>query len=295
MTFRLGGRDRRRAIGVLCTFLVAAAFAGCAKKERAAKSVATRVVSLSPSTTETMYAIGAESLLVGRSRYCDYPPAVLALPQVGGYVDPNLEAILGLRPDLVIGARGPAGQTITERLAAQGASTYFPETESIAAIDAMIRELGKRTGHDAEAAKVVADLDAREDAITKTASAAPKVRVVLVFGLEPIVVAGPKSFPDEMLARAGAVNAITEGTTYPVVGIERIIALDPDLVLNAAMGEARGTERITAGAAGWREVRAVKEGHVIGITDESVLRPGPRVADGIRTIAHAVHPSLSLP
>lgn len=242
-----------------------------------------------------MFAIGAGAQLVGRSRYCDYPPAALALPQVGGYVDPNLEAILALTPDLVVGARGPTGEAIRGQLQEHGADSFFPETESLAQIDAMIRELGARTGHAEEAAHVIAELDAHEDAITRAASADAKTRVLLVFGLEPIVVAGPHGFPDEMLARAGAANVVTEGSAYPVLGIERVIALDPDLVLNAAVAEAHGAERITKDAPGWREVRAVKEGHVVALTDESVLRPGPRVADGLRVIAHAIHPALALP
>jgi len=242
-----------------------------------------------------MFAIGAAPQLVGRSRYCDYPPQALALPQVGGYVDPNLEAILALKPDLVVGARGPTGEAIRGQLLAHGADAFFPETETLAQIDAMIRELGTRTGHTDEAARTVAAIDAREDAVTRAAGSFPKVRVVLVFGLEPIVVAGPHSFPDEMLARAGGANVVTEGTTYPVLGIERVIALDPDLVLNAAVAEAHGAQRITREAPGWSEVRAVKEGHVVALTDEAVLRPGPRVAEGLATIARAIHPSLTLP
>ncbi|MFO0734418.1 MAG: helical backbone metal receptor [Labilithrix sp.] len=97
-----------------------------------------RIVSLSPSTTEATFAVGAGSRMVGRSRYCNYPAEVLKLPQVGGYVDPSFEAILGLRPSLVVGARGPAGSAIAEKLEAHGIKTYFPPTETFAQIDEMI-------------------------------------------------------------------------------------------------------------------------------------------------------------
>ena len=100
---------------------------------------------------------------------------------------------------------------------------------------------------------------------------------------------------DEMLERAGGVNAVTEGDGYPTLGMERVISLDPDVVLNAAMAEAHGGERITADSPGWSSVRAVKTGHVVGLDDEAVLRPGPRVADGLRTVAHALHPGAALP
>jgi iron complex transport system substrate-binding protein len=281
-----------RGLAVALLFAVAA----CSRTHTAPTAkVAARVVSLSPSTTETLFAIGAGGAVVGRSHFCDYPPEVRKLPDVGGYVDSNFESILVLAPDLVVGARGPSGRGLVDRLEARGIATYFPESDSLAAIDAMIAGVGERTGHVAEAQKVVADLDAREAAIASAVASEAKPRVLLVFGLEPVVVAGPSTFADEMLRRAGAVNAIAEGVGYPTLGMERVISLDPDVVLNAAMAESHGAQRIAADSPGWASVRAVKAGHVVGLDDEAVLRPGPRVADGLRTLAHAIHPNVALP
>ena len=254
-----------------------------------------RVVSLSPSTTETLFVIGAGPRVVGRSRYCDWPPEVTKLPQIGGYVDPSYEAILALRPDLVTGARGPAGAAMSERLEARGIKTYLPRTESFAEISAMILGLGERTGHMAEAQAKVTALDAQVAAIEKATASLPRRRVLLVFGLEPVSVAGPGSFADEMIRRAGGINAVTEGGGYPTLGIERVITIDADVVLNAAMAEAHGNERIRKDTPGWSKVRAVVEGHVVPLTDESVLRPGPRVGDGLTVLARAIHPDLALP
>lgn len=248
-----------------------------------------RIVSLSPSTTEATFAVGAGSRMVGRSRYCNYPAEVLKLPQVGGYVDPSFEAILGLRPSLVVGARGPAGSAIAEKLEAQGIKTYFPPTETFAQIDEMILGVGARTGHDADAKREIDRLHARIDEVSKSAADKPRRRVVLVFGLAPISVAGPGSFADEMLQHVNAENAVKEGGAYPTVGVERILALDPEVVINAAMMEERSAERLNAGAPGWSAVRAVKEGRVRTITDEAVLRPGPRLGEGLRLLADAVH------
>ena len=256
---------------------------------------ATRIVSLSPSTTEALFAIGAGPLVVGRSRYCDYPPEVEALPQIGGFVDPSYEAILALRPDLVTGARGPAGAGLRDKLAARGIETFLPNTESLAEIDAMMLGLGERTHHEAEAKAKVAAIDAQVAAIAKAVLGKPRPRVLLVFGLEPISVAGPGGFPDEMIKRAGGTNAVTEGSSYPTLGVERVITLDPEVVLNAAMAEAHGVDRIAKDTPGWSKVRAVAEGRVQRITDEAILRPGPRIGDGLRTMAHAIHPEATLP
>lgn len=285
----------KRFAGLVVVLAVAFAVAGCSKKQVATGgSTANRVVSLSPSTTETLYAIGAGDKLVGRSRYCDFPPEVLKLPQVGGYVDPSFEAILALQPDLVTGARGPAGTAITERLEARGVRTYFPETESFDAIAQMMLGLGDRTGHAEDAKTAVDRMKARVQAV-EAAVAGAKKSVLLVFGVAPLVVAGPTSFADEMLRRAGGRNVVTTGGGYPTVDMEHVIALDPDVIVNAVMAEERSQVRITAESPGFAHVRAVREGHVVAITDESVLRPGPRVGDGLATLARAIHPEKTIP
>jgi iron complex transport system substrate-binding protein len=277
---------------LLLIFLMALA---CSKTSPSAKGKAERIVSLSPSTTESVFAVGAGPRLVGRSRYCDYPTEVTKLPQVGGYVDPSFEAILALRPDLVVGARGPAGSAIADKLEARGIKTYFPETESFASIDTMILGVGERTDR-ADAAK--AEVNALHERITKIETAVaklPKTRVLLVFGLAPISVAGPSSFSDEMIRRAGGANVVTEGGAYPTLGVERVITLDPDVVINAAMMEERAKERLRKDAPEWAHVRAVQNDRVSVLADESVLRPGPRIAHGLALLARALHPEAAIP
>ncbi|HVH44988.1 MAG TPA: helical backbone metal receptor [Labilithrix sp.] len=269
--------------------------AGCTKNRPAPKGgPAQRIVSLSPSTTEAVFAVGAGARMVGRSRYCDYPREVTALPQVGGYVDPSFEAILALRPDLVVGARGPAGSAIAEKLEAHGIATFFPPTESFEAIDAMLLGIGERTAQAASARAVIDSVHSGIAAVEHATAPMPKTRVLVVFGLEPLSVAGPSSFPDEMIRRAGGANVITEGGAYPTIGIERVLALDPDVIVNAAMMEERASERLRKDAPGWSRVRAVQSGHVSTITDEAALRPGPRIAEGLALLARALHPEAHI-
>jgi iron complex transport system substrate-binding protein len=286
------GPPSRRAATLL--FIACALFVAC-QRSAARGTVTRRIVSLSPSTTEAMVAIGGRDELVGRSRYCDFPPDVTALPQVGGFVDPNFEAIVALHPDLVVGARGPAGRQITDRLEALGIKTYFPETESLDGIDAMILGLGTRTGHDKGAVDVVGSIRTKEAAVRAKLEGVVHPRTLLIFGLGPIVAAGPGGFPDEMLRSAGATNVVTAGGAYPTLGMEHILALAPDLILDASMQESKGELRITKDTPGWGELRAVKEGRVVALRDEAILRPGPRVPEGIAMLARAVHPEVALP
>ena len=120
----------------------------------------------------------------------------------------------------------------------------------------------------------------------------PKVRTLFLFGIAPIVAAGPGGFPDEMLRRAGGVNVVTEGSAYPTLGLEHVLALDPDVVVDAAWGEASDHGRITVDTPGWRELRAVKAGRVVSLRDEVILRPGPRIGEGLRLLAKALHPGV---
>src|SRR5258707_11591621 len=122
--------DMRRGTFIGQAFVLTLTLASCARKSMPASSNP-RIVSLSPNTTETVFALGAGDRVVGRSRFCDYPPEVLAIPSVGGYVDPSLEAILALAPTLVVGARGPGGPALAEKLAAIGIATFFPPAESM--------------------------------------------------------------------------------------------------------------------------------------------------------------------
>ena len=252
------------------------------------------MVSISPSTTEAVFAIGAGPELVGRSRFCDYPPSVAKLPAVGGFVDASLEAILGLTPTLVVGARGPGGRQIVDALEARGIATYFPETESVAQIEGMIRGLGERLAHGAAAAALIADMQQERAALTACVAGHARRSVLMLFGLSPIVAAGPLGFSHEMLTMSGCDNVLARGegrkAAYPTLSLEQVLAADPDVVLvTAAMGEA---PRLPST---WDSLRAVSAGDVRFLPGDEVLRPGPRLARGQRAIVAAVFPSAILP
>ncbi len=268
---------RRRA-----ALLSLAALASC--RRRASGGIAQRVVSISASTTEALFAIGAGAQTVGRSRFCDHPKEALGLPVVGGFVDPSLEAILALRPDLVVGARGPLGAGFSRTLEQQGIATWFPETERIEQIFELLSGLGARTGHLDAANALVAGLRTKAATIVTRLAATPRRRVFLMFSKRPITSAGPGSFPDEMLQLAGAINVVPKGATYPTLALEQVVAYDPDVVLDAEMGSADATMPPTHAA-----IRAVAAGRVVRVADEAVLRPGPRVLDGVVVLARAIH------
>jgi iron complex transport system substrate-binding protein len=286
VTFRIG---RRAAL-----FAIAAALAACSRRGPAGGA---RVVSISPSATEAAFAIGAGDLVAGRSRDCDYPPEALRLPVVGGFADPNLEAILALAPSLVIGARGPAGPAIEQALHAHGVATFFPETESIAQIEDMLRELGKRLDREAGAAAAVGAIEGARKQVAAAVAGKPKVRAAFLFDVSPIYAAGPGSFPDELLREAGGVNVVDRGGAYPTLDLEGLLALDPDVILDGASDGHGGASRLAAlkDARGWKDLRAMREGRVKLLSASAALRPGPRIGQGLIALAKALHGDAILP
>lgn len=267
----------------------------CTRGHGAPAGEARRIVSLGPATTEALFAIGAGDRLVARSRYCDWPPEAAKLPAVGG-LEPDVEAILELSPDLVVGPSGAWSGRFSETMRGHGVATWFPEeVQSLSGVDALILALGERTGRAAQARDIDRQLDAREGAIEKAVAGERGPRVLFVAGLAPVVAAGPRSFADDLLRHAGASNVVTEGGAWPTLGFERVLELDPDVIVDASVAESGGATRITPQAQGWGGVRAVREGHVVPLADERVLRPGPRIAEGLAVLARALHPNAPIP
>jgi iron complex transport system substrate-binding protein len=254
---------------------------------------ARRVVSVTPATTEALFAVGAGELVVGRTRFCDYPPEAGRVPAVGGFVDLDLEAILERAPDLVVGASGPASGRLAAQLESRGIPSWFPELVSCDAILAMIEGLGDRTAHGEGGRSAVRQIRAALSSVDRALGDLRRPRVVLLLALAPAVAAGPRSFLDELLGRARAQNGVSSGPAWQTVGLEELAELDPDLVLDATASPG-SPPGVDPAAPGWQSVRAVQEGRVVAVGDSRVLRPGPRVAEGLAILARAVHPSAPL-
>jgi iron complex transport system substrate-binding protein len=259
-------------------------------KEQSPATTSQRVVSLSPNTTEAMFAIGAGDRLVGRSSHCDFPPEAQKLPSVGDYANPNIEAILALEPHLVIGEQGPAGPALADQLRGHEIETFFPPSDSIADVTALLRDLGRRFGVADKADKVATEMNARVARIAAWAKTKKTRSVVVVFDVSPIFVAGPGSFPDELVRLAGGKNLVDRGGKWPTLDVERVLTLDPDVLVDGVVMQGKTTQRSRLlDVAGFSELRAVKEGRVRRLRNDAPLRPGPRIGDGLREMARAIH------
>lgn len=283
---------RRAALRALALAPLAFVSLGACGVRRGGRGPARRVVSLAPNATEVLFALGEGSRVVGVSRYDDYPPEVARLPRVGGMVDPSFEAIVALRPDAVVGARGPVNRSVLDRLESLGVRTLFPSVESVAEIHAAIAAMADLVGVPERAATLHARIDARIAAVRRAVQGRASPSVLAVFGQRPISVAGPGSFIAELIALAGGRNAVTTGPRWPSLALEAVLALAPEVVLDMTAHEGHGP--LAEAWAGYAAIPAVRDGRVVRLSDPMLTRPGPRVGEALAVLARAIHPGLSV-
>jgi iron complex transport system substrate-binding protein len=276
------------AHGLTRRSLLAALFAlaACRSTSEDKRTSGARVVSLSPSTTEAVYALGGGAQLVGRSDYCDYPEEVKKLPSIGGYSTPDIEAIVALRPTLVVGSQSPVGPELERRLNAQGITTYFPVTDTIAEITAMLTGMAERLGVSAD--KTVREIEERVARDRAWAATLPPVRAVIIFDVAPVFVAGPGSYPDELARIVGGQNLVERGGKWPTLDVEELARLDPHVIVDA-MGVGHGGESRVGRSPGWEKLAAVREGRVRALRTAAAIRSGPRITEALADMALALH------
>ena len=288
--------DLCKSIVVLFCFMVV--FTG---NTQATDVYPTRIVSMAPSITEILFALGLADRVVGVTRYCDWPPEAKTKPQIGGYVDPNYEAVLVLRPDLVVLLESHAD--IRTKLSKLGLKTLSVKHETLSDIKASIMEVGKRCGVRAQAEAVNKSIDIRIEAIREKVAGTQCPLVLVSVGrdntskrLGMVYVAGPSTFYSEVIQLAGGKNAIEEGGGYPQLSIEGLIRINPDVIIDL-VGEQKASglspETIRTQWETLGGVNAVKSKRIYVISDNYALHPGPRFPQLVETFAKQIHPEAS--
>ena len=257
-----------------------------------------RIVSLVPAVTEMLFAIGAGPQVAGVSSFDTEPPEVASRTRVGGLLDPDLERIIALRPDLVVVY---ATQTdLVRQLERVGVPLYRYEHAGLADVLGTMRAIGGRVGHGREAEAAAARIEARLAAIEQRVAGRPRPRTLVVFGrdrlaLRNVFASGGVGFIDDMVAAAGGTNVFEDVRRQSLQATsELVIARAPEVILELR-GEfgTIGPGDIDRERQVWNalpSVPAVKTGRVYILVDSSVVVPGPRIADGVEKIARALHP-----
>ncbi|MDR5683495.1 MAG: cobalamin-binding protein [Armatimonadota bacterium] len=241
-----------------------------------------RIVSIAPSVTEILFAIGASSQVVGVSSADDHPPDVRHKPRVGG-VHLDYERIASLRPDLVVGVAGLQRPAL-ERLRALGHRVMAIDPRTLRQTYQAILTLGAVTGRAGAAMAVVEGMRGREARVVQAVAGLPRPRVFVEVWDQPFMTAGRDTFVDDLLRLARGANVFGDLVGWPQVSEEQIVARDPEVILS--MGTS--AQRIL-GREGWGRIAAVRNRRVYALTPAWVSRPGPRLVLGLEQIASRLH------
>jgi iron complex transport system substrate-binding protein len=250
----------------------------------------TRVVSLAPSITEILYAIGLNDEIVGVSEFCDYPPAAMQKPKVG-YTHPNIEVIVTLRPDLVLAPRAFLRADLLAKLEQLKIPTFVVDPESFEEIPSRIQTVGRILNRSSSADGVAMAMRQRIAAIRKKMETVTAVRVLYVLNSEPLITVGPGSYIHQVINMAGGYNIASKTTVpYPHLNMETVLKENPEIII-FPIGKAEGIPLSEQQQwLRWTSLAAVKQGRLHQIQADVLNRPGPRIVEGLEALARIIHP-----
>lgn len=285
------------ALLVLTVSIVAGRGVFSAQSTRPNTQAPQRIVSLVPATTEMLFAMGAGSKVAGVGSYDHYPPAVETLPRLGGLLDPNIEQLIALRPDLVIVY--DTQTDLRRRLERAGIPFWNYSIKALADVTSTMRALGERVGMTTEAARAADSVDAQLKAVQASVAGRPRPRALLVFGREPgslrgINASGGYGFLHDLLLLAGGTDVLDD-LKQPAVSMssEMVLARAPEVIIELHYGETLASSRIESERRVWQalpSVPAVRSGRIVMLTGNEFVVPGPRVVQAAEQLARALHP-----
>lgn len=249
-----------------------------------------RIVSLAPSITETLFAVGAGKQIVGDTNYCDYPEEAKSIEKVGDTISPNIERLASLRPDLVLITTSSQLEQFARRLESLNIPLYVSDPKSITGVIDSVVRIGKITGHEAEGKAVAARMRSRVEDVSRRVRDLPKKRVFFIIGMEPLFTIGRDAFLTDMIERAGGISITRDiAQAWPQYSREAAIASKPEVII--ASGNTPAFERVTDT---WVELFAAtpagQHGEIYRVNGDLVQRPAPRIVDGLELLAKILHP-----
>jgi len=244
-----------------------------------------RLVSIAPSITETLFEMGLGDRLVGDTDYCDYPPQAKALAHVGALLNPNLEKIVELKPDLVLGTDEANRRETADQLERLGIPLYGVTAHTVDGAIQSLEDLGHVLDWDQATQKLVASLRARVAAVDKQVQGQSPPKVLFVVWYRPLITAGNQTFISDVIRRAGGVSISDDlKGEWPHMGLEDVLNRAPDVILFPQTDAfAPGLDEFQK-LPGWRDLTAVKNRHLYFVS-ETIMRPSPRLIDALEELA----------
>ena len=252
-----------------------------------------RVVSLAPSITEIVFALGEGNRVKGVTQHCDFPPEALALPGIGSYAHPDLERIVALKPDLCIGTKDGNPRDVVERLEALGIPVYVMNPRDLDTVVSTLVEVGQLLNAEGKARDLATGMRARIERVkSRVAKAERRPKVFFQIGVVPIVSVGTNTFIHELITAAGGENTAEGPTPYPRFSREQVLALSPEVIIVTSMTRGQSFEEVRDEWRRWDSLPAVRNERIHIVESNLFDRPTPRLIEGLELLARLIHPEL---
>ncbi len=260
------------------------------------KTMPERIISLSPTNTELLFALGLGDRVMGVTDYCNYPPEALNRTKVGGITNVNVEQVAALNPDVIFAASLTKKET-AEKLESMGYATFVNDPRNVSDIEKSIRNVGKICGADDNATRLIGQVNASMKAIADKTSGlneSQKPKVLMLLDTTDCYVAGSNCYGDDLIKITGGINVADQLNDYQAMSKEAIIKADPEIIIMPVDQYSQADfEKLRNGTDDWmRQLSAVKNGKVYAVASDPIFRPGPRVIEAAQAMAKIVHPRL---
>jgi iron complex transport system substrate-binding protein len=250
-----------------------------------------RIVSLAPSLTEILFDLGLNEEIVGVTNFCDYPEGVLNKPRIGGFVNPNIEKIVSLKPDLILGTRDGNRIETIHRLNDLGFSVYVVNPKGFDGVIKTIQNIGEIVARKDESKRIIRNTITRKENIVGLTQSLPKPKVFFQVGNAPIITVGRGALADDLISLAGG-KSISEDelVNYPLYSIETILSKAPEIIIMSSMESKKDYSNLIKWWQNWKSIPAVKKNTIYVVDSNLVDRPTPRMVEGLEALAKMIHP-----
>jgi iron complex transport system substrate-binding protein len=255
-----------------------------------------RIISLAPSITEILFALHLHEEIIGVTDYCDFPAAASKKPRIGGFINPSIEKIVSLKPDLIVGTRDGNSTEIIHRLSDLGFSVYLINPKSLHEVMKAIRHIGAIAGREEESREIIRNMILKKEDIATRIKSLPKPKVFFQVGYVPIITVGKGTLADDLIRLVGGRSiSENESVNYPLYNIETILSKAPEIIIMSSMDSKRDYLNLYKNWQKWKDLPAVKMNAIYVVDSNLVDRPTPRIVEGLEALAKIIHPEISFP
>jgi iron complex transport system substrate-binding protein len=250
-----------------------------------------RIVSLAPNVTEILFSLGLDNEIAGVTDFCDYPEAALRKPRIGGYINPSLEKIILLKPDLILGIKEGSRKETIQGLSDLGFSVYLIDPRGVDGVMKTIRNIGDIVGRPGELAAIVKEMTGKKDRLVSLTESLPRPRVYFQVGGGSMVTVGKETLADDLIRLAGGTSISgDESMSYPLYSIETILSKAPEIIIVSSMEGKKDCSNVLQKWQHFKSIPAIRRRAIHVVDSNLVDRPAPRIIEGLEALVRIIHP-----